>query len=89
MKILCRVTREQFETADNLGRPYTMELVHYDDHATGERLFTKGYIVPTNTVEVTDNIGITTRADSPPREQTTGIATRAAQIARRVIRQFF
>lgn len=52
MPIRCTVTRELVHGIDGRNRPYTMELVHYDDASTGKRLRTRGYIVREASVEV-------------------------------------
>lgn len=52
MPIRCTVTRELVHGIDRRNRPYTMQLVHYDDASTGKRLRTRGYIVGEASVQV-------------------------------------
>ena len=54
MRILCNVSREQFQSVDRAGRPYTMQLVHYSNAATGQLIRTRGFILPANSVRIAE-----------------------------------
>jgi hypothetical protein len=88
MQILCNVKRERFTDTDRAGRPYTMELVHYMNANTGERVLTKGYIVPTARVRAQ-----TAPVAAPIRRRNIGktptFRSRVSRAAQHVFQQFF
>ena len=89
MPILCSVIREQIQSKDTTGRPYTMELVHYTNATTGERVRTKGYILPSNTVHFVEEAA--NHSEEPTRRINAldQVRERAADSLRAVTRQFF
>lgn len=89
MSIRCSVTREKFLSEDTSGRPYTMELVHYTNAATGQLVRTKGYILPSNTVHVAEDPANRTETPTGRVNKLAELGERAADSLRAITRQFF
>jgi hypothetical protein len=89
MTIRCIVLRERFQSIDRRRRPYAMELVHYVDAATGQRLKTKGFIVPANAVTVLPEAANDAKLPSTDMQPARSLIQGAADAARCLYHHFF